>query len=337
MPFVQSIIAVVVLLLVVSVGAAAGGAVLFGIVIPYLAFAVFLVGICWRVALWAASPVPFRIPTSCGQQKSLPWIKHAKLENPSTALGAAGRVALEALLFRSLFRNNKADWDERRFAFGDSRLLWLGGLSFHLSLLIVLLRHLRLMLQEVPGWVVQLGALDSFFQIGLPPLYLTDLLLVVSLGYLLGRRYLNPMLRYISQMSDYFAPLLILSIAVTGILMRHVAKVDVVAVKSLALGLATLHPALPQGVGTIFYLHLFLVCALAAYFPFSKLMHIGGVFLSPTRNLANNSRMKRHLNPWNYPVKTHPYPEWQEEFRDKLVMAGIPLDEAADGKTAHTN
>ena len=37
--------------------------------------------------------------------------------------------------------------------------------------------------------------------------------------------------------------------------------------------------------------------ALAAYFPFSKLMHMAGVFLSPTRNLANNNRMVRHVNP----------------------------------------
>ena len=55
-------------------------------------------------------------------------------------------------------------------------------------------------------------------------------------------------------------------------------------------------------------------------------MHMGGVFLSPTRNLANNNRMKRHVNPWNYPVKTHTYAEWEEEFRDKMKAAGIPLE-----------
>jgi len=310
---------------------------LLGVILPYLAFATFLVGVCWRVALWAASPVPFRIPTTCGQQRSLPWIKSARLDNPSSALGAVGRVALEVLLFRSLFRNNRAELREGSYSFGDSRLLWLGGLSFHFSLLIILLRHLRLMLHPVPGFIVRLAAVDGFFQVGLPPLLLTDLVLVVSLGYLLGRRYLNPMLRYISQLSDYLAPLLLLAIALSGILMRHVTKVDLVAVKRFTVGLAALQPVSPDGVGAIFYLHLSLVCALALCFPFSKLMHLGGGFLSPTRNLANNSRMKRHVNPWNYPVKTHPYPEWEAEFRDKLSMAGIPLDEAADGKRATTD
>ena len=57
-------------------------------------------------------------------------------------------------------------------------------------------------------------------------------------------------------------------------------------------------------------------------------MHMGGVFLSPTRNLANNSRMRRHVNPWNYPVKVHTYEEWEEEFRDKMKAAGLPLERA---------
>ena len=78
--------------------------------------------------------------------------------------------------------------------------------------------------------------------------------------------------------------------------------------------------------GAWFFVHLALVSTLAAYFPFSKLVHMGGVFLSPTRNLANNNRMKRHINPWNYPVKVHTYEEWEDEFRDKIVAAGMPLE-----------
>lgn len=326
-------LAVLVLVLCASLaGATEIGRILIGVVVPYAALVVFIAGFCWRVALWASSPVPFRIPTTCGQQKSLPWIRSAKLDNPSSGWGAVGRMALEILLFRSLFRNNRAEMHEKGYVFGDSKLLWLGALSFHLSLLIILLRHLRLLVQPVPPFIVQLGAIDSFFQVGLPPLYLTDLVLFVALAYLLCRRFMNPMLRYIAQFTDYFAPILLLGIAVTGILMRYATRVDVVAVKRLALGLATLNPVLPESVSSIFYVHLLLVSVLTAYFPFSKLMHMGGAFLSPTRNLANNSRMKRHVNPWNYPVKTHPYVEWEEEFHDKLKMADIPLDEAQHGR-----
>jgi hypothetical protein len=36
--------------------------------------------------------------------------------------------------------------------------------------------------------------------------------------------------------------------------------------------------------------------------------------------------MKRHVNPWDYPVKVHTYQEWEEEFRDKIKAAGLPLE-----------
>jgi hypothetical protein len=55
-------------------------------------------------------------------------------------------------------------------------------------------------------------------------------------------------------------------------------------------------------------------------------MHMGGVFMSPTRNMVNNSRMKRHINPWNYPVKVHTYDEYEDDFREKMKGAGIPVE-----------
>ena len=136
----------------------------------------------------------------------------------------------------------------------------------------------------------------------------------------------NPQLRYLSLPSDYFALFLLLGITLSGDLMRYVFKVDVIQAKELVMSLIRFHPAVPDGIGAIFYIHLFLVSALVAYFPLSKLMHMGGVFLSPTRNLANNSRAKRHVNPWDYPVHVHTYQEYEDEFRDKLIAAEIPLD-----------
>ena len=65
---------------------------------------------------------------------------------------------------------------------------------------------------------------------------------------------------------------------------------------------------------------------LIAYFPFSKLSHMAGVFLSPTRNLAANNRAVRHVNPWDYPVKVHSYEEYEDELRDKMKTAGIPVE-----------
>ena len=76
----------------------------------------------------------------------------------------------------------------------------------------------------------------------------------------------------------------------------------------------------------MFYGHLFLVCVLLAYFPVSKLTHMAGVFLSPTRNMANSNRRVRHINPWDYPVKVHTYAEYEDDLRDKMKVAGIPVE-----------
>ena len=92
------------------------------------------------------------------------------------------------------------------------------------------------------------------------------------------------------------------------------------------MGLVTFRPTVPEGVGTVFYIHLFFVSVLLAYFPFSKLMHLGGIFLSPTRNLTTDTRANRHVNPWNYPVPVHTYEEYEDEFRDKMIEVGLPVD-----------
>ena len=101
--------AVVALVLIAWIGSKVPGMqYLFGVVIPWLAMATFTIGFCYRVYHWAKSPVPFKIPTTCGQQYSLSWIKHDKLEAPSTTSQVVARMFLEIFLFRSLWRNTKA-------------------------------------------------------------------------------------------------------------------------------------------------------------------------------------------------------------------------------------
>lgn len=302
----------------------------------YAACLIFLAGICLRVLRWASIPVPFCIPTTCGQQRSLAWIKPATLDNPSNGWAAAARMAGEIFFFRSLFRNTRCEVTNSRTIFRESRWLWMAAIAFHWALLLIVLRHLRLFVEPVPAPVLFLAQMDASFQVGIPRVCISDIVFCASLFFLLWRRLADPVVRYISQISDYLPLWLFTGIAATGLLMRHWSRVDVAAVKQFALGLATFSPVLPQSVGVLFFVHLLLVCALVAYIPSSKLMHMAGVWLSPTRNLANNSRAVRHVNPWNHPVKTHTYVEWEAEYRDKLTDAGIPLEET-DVETTHSN
>ena len=326
MGIIVSFLAVVALFMVALVGGGGLGLTwLFGEVVPYAAAALFLVGVVVKVLRWASSPVPFRIPTTCGQQKSLPWIKQAKIENPSTTLGVVIRMALEVLAFRSLFRNTRTELKDGQLSYSSNKWLWAAGLAFHYTFLVILLRHMRFFMEPIPGFVRAITTVDGFLQFPVPEVYVTTLVFLGALGFLLLRRVSSPQLRYISLPNDYFPLFLLLGIGVSGAFLRHVEKVDVTAAKATVMSLLHLAPS-PQPLSGVFYGHLFLVSVLLAYFPFSKLMHAAGVFLSPTRNLAANSREVRHVNPWNHPVHVHTYEEYEDEFRERMREAGLPLE-----------
>jgi nitrate reductase gamma subunit len=212
--------------------------------------------------------------------------------------------------------------------------LWIGALAFHYAFFVVVVRHLRFFTEPVPFFVTLLEKADSFFRIemiynvfkeGLPGVYISGIVLFIAAFYLFLRRVLIPQLRYISLASDFFPLFLIMGIALSGIFMRYVTKVDIVSVKELTMGLVAFRPTIPTGISALFFVHVFLVSTLLAYFPFSKLMHLGGIFLSPTRNMTGNTRQVRHVNPWNAPVKVHTYEEYEDDFREKMIEAGLPV------------
>ncbi len=316
---------------------------LFGVIVPYAAMATFFVGIVVRVVGWARSPVPFRIPTTAGQEWSFPWIKSNPIDNPRSTGGVVLRMIFEVLTFRSLFRNTRLEYRNTdggpKVDYEWEKWLWLAALLFHYSFLVIFLRHFRFFTDPIPGFVHLLESLDGFLQmgvlpfsgLGVPPVYLTDMLLMLAVTYLFVRRIYIPTIRYLSLPADYFPLFLILALGFSGILMRYFIRVDITAVKELAVGLFTFRPTVPEGIGVLFYIHLFILCVLIAYFPFSKLMHLAGVFLSPTRNLSNNSRFVRHVNPWNYPVKVHTYDHYEDDFREAMVEAGIPVEKQPEG------
>ncbi|MCK5784187.1 MAG: sulfate reduction electron transfer complex DsrMKJOP subunit DsrM [Desulfobacterales bacterium] len=320
-------------------GEAPGLRYLFGIAIPYLAIVIFIFGFISRVMGWARSAVPFRIPTTCGQQKSLPWIKPNRIDNPFSKSAVILRMILEIVCFRSLFRNTRMAFKNTktgmRIAYDWEIFLWVAALAFHYTFLVVLLRHLRFFFDPVPFCIQILEFFDGFLkieflsnviQVGLPGIYISGVILLAAVTFLFLRRIFSPKVRYISLPADFFPLFLIMGIAITGIMMRYFTKVDIVGIKEFTMGLVSFSPALPEGVGGLFYVHIFLVSVLLAYFPSSKLMHLGGIFLSPTRNMTADTRATRHVNPWNHPVKVHTYEQYEDEFREKMIEAGLPVE-----------
>jgi len=79
----------------------------------YVATASLVIGLAFKIFLYARTPQPLKIPTTPA---------------PLTRLGVAWRITKEVVVFASLFKSNK--W------------LWLFGWLFHFALLLALFHHL---------------------------------------------------------------------------------------------------------------------------------------------------------------------------------------------------
>jgi nitrate reductase gamma subunit len=227
-------------------------------VLFYFATAVLVVGLLYKIRLYARTPAPLKIPTTPA---------------PVTHSGVVVRMAKEVVFFESLFKANK--WT------------WLFGWVFHAALLLVVMRHLRYFTEPVWFWVrwVQPFGLYAGFA------------MVAGLAGLWVRRFTVERVRYISAPSDHLMLLLLIGIAVTGLLMKYVAHTDILSLKAFILGLMYFDPQ-PIPADPVLLIHLSLVLVLMLIFPFSKLLHAPGLFFSPGRNQVDNSREKRHLAPW---------------------------------------
>ena len=224
----------------------------------YAASAVLVAGLARKIVQYARTPAPLKIPTTPA---------------PVTRTGVVGRLVREVVLFESLFRASK--WT------------WLFGWIFHAALLVVLVGHLRYFTEPVWAPVALLQGIAPY----------AGLAMIAGLVGLWARRFLVDRVRYISVPSDHLMLALLVAIGGSGVAMRFAVHTDIVALKAFALGLVRFdwQPLPSDGV---LLLHLGLVAALMAVFPFSKLLHAPGVFFSPTRNQPDDPRERRHVTPW---------------------------------------
>jgi len=246
-----------------------------------LATLVMIVGLARKARQYHATPAPLKIPVTPA---------------PKTTGGVVIRMAKEVFLFAALFRASK--WT------------WIFGWIFHVSLALAFIRHLRyvidpegplgFMMPVIGLWIVQTAG--KYAVLGM----------IFGLTGLLARRYFVARVRYISAPSDYLMLLLILAIALSGFVMSFIYNVDIVGVKIFMLGILNFNlQELPEG--NTLVVHLVLVSILGLILPISKLLHIPGVFYSPTRNQVDNPREKRHIADWAKPLDETRgnYPELQ--------------------------
>jgi nitrate reductase gamma subunit len=224
----------------------------------YAATAVLVGGLAVRIAGYARTPAPLKIPTTPA---------------PITRGGVALRLLREVVLFESLWKGGLP--------------LWVFAWLFHAGLALVLVRHLRYFTEPVWGWVALAAPFGVY----------AGMAMVAGLAGLWVRRFAVPRVRYISTPSDHLMLALIIAIGVSGLAMKYVVHTDVVAVKAFFLGLMRFDLQ-PLPADPLLYVHLALVVALMAVFSFSKLLHAPGVFFSPSRNQVDDPRERRHVAPW---------------------------------------
>lgn len=217
-----------------------------------------VVGVGMKIRQYYRTPAPLKIPTTPA---------------PTTEFGVVLRMFREVVFFESLFKATK--WT------------WIFGWMFHLGLLLVLLRHVRYFFDQVwlPIQLIQPFGIYAGF------------MMIFGLGGLLFRRFYVDRIRYISAPSDYLMVIMLMVIGLSGLTMKFLFHTDIVAVKYFFTNLWFFNwGPLPLDIPLL--VHLSLVMFLMAIFPFSKLLHVPGMFFSPSRTQVDNPREKRHIVAW---------------------------------------
>jgi len=178
---------------------------------------------------------------------ALRWWEAARGSPPSPPRGISASArsvvgaAIDVVFLRRLLLVNPA--------------LWIGEWVFHVSLLLVILRHLRYFMNPVPVWVVWAQT----------PGWIAGFFLPAALLYIFAIRLVTGQEKFSSPV-NLLMLLDVLAIAVTGLLMSTRSRADLTAAKLFALGIVTFRPAAPPS-SVLFMIHLGLVLALILYVP----------------------------------------------------------------------
>ncbi|MFZ5597224.1 MAG: respiratory nitrate reductase subunit gamma [Bacillota bacterium] len=224
-------------------------------ILPYITVIVFTVGILYRLGRWAGP-------------KLMPNVILSPF--PRSEAQRFGVIGAEVIFFRSLFSSDRA--------------LWVGAWLMHIALFMAIGGHV-VGIYFLGKQFIYLGVTETMSE-NLSVLLGTSagLLLLAGLLYLLIRRVSIPKVKEVSSPSDYLHLVLLLTIVVIGNIMRlweHSLGIAYEPVKDYVTQLITFKP-LPLDHEVLktplFVLHLLFVQILLMILPFSKLMHIPGMF-----------------------------------------------------------
>ncbi|MFX0114095.1 MAG: respiratory nitrate reductase subunit gamma [Candidatus Hodarchaeota archaeon] len=222
------------------------------VALPYLAISCFVIGVIYRFSLW------FRAHFAANAFTIFPGVEsRGKL---------AFEIAKEVTTFSRIFKVEKK--------------LWIGAWLLHFGLLMALIGHTCLVLEWTLLWDVL--SLDSETRDNIAQISgaLAGIVILSALIYLLSRRFKGPMFQT-SNVEDYFALALLLVIGLTGLAIRFVEHVELELFREYLGDLLLFRmPTEAPELSFYFLIHFLTVMLLIAVLPFTKLFHLGGIFVT---------------------------------------------------------
>jgi nitrate reductase gamma subunit len=221
-------------------------------IMVYVAVAVFLVGMGYRIYQWLNAPKT-RIRTGVFPKKA--------------SAGARGlQTVRDALLFPQTLQTD--------------RWMWMFTILFHLGLLGALVGHLRL-IHELTPLATLLGP-EGMDQLSLLGGGIMGVILMIALAYYLFRRFISPY-KELSAVGDYMLLILLIAIVVMGNHMRFAGHISAGVYRDYVQSLLAFRPTFPEALAessikSALVYHVLFANLLLIYFPFSKLVHVIATF-----------------------------------------------------------
>ena len=253
-----------------------------GVILPYVAVVVFVGGMLYRISTWKklASPPMTLFPA------------------PPTEQANTINTLKEAVFFKSLFK-------------GD-RVLWFIAWTFHAVLLLIFVGHFRVFTGLIDAMLEPFLGEEGVLAMSAGAGGVAGILILLAVVLLLVRRMSIQRVREVTGGADYAALLLIGAVIVTGNMMRFGGEAEphLLADAGAALtptsaaaseqggakhfdleitrdyfgALATFSfsdPAIETALkNRVFLVHMCLAFVLIMLIPFSKILHLGGIFFT---------------------------------------------------------
>jgi len=221
-------------------------------IMVYLAIAIFILGMIYRVYQWLGAPKA--------------RMKTGVFPKPGEGAARWGQVAVDSLTFPQAW---KVD-----------RTIWIFTILFHFALLGAFVGHLRLVREFTP--LVNLLGPEGMDRFALRSGGVMGVLLIVGLIYYFFRRLKSPY-KDISVPEDFILLFLLILVVVIGDHMRFIGKVHAADYRIYFQSLMAFKPAFPKVLADsptkwALVFHVLFANLLFMYFPFSKLVHVIATF-----------------------------------------------------------